>query len=133
NVTGVQTCALPILVNVPAFSQISSKFTGWLCQFCLLGQREYSSFYRSQTGIQAQYCTGIDTTLGVWGLVFGVCINEEGHQRACQSPRWFDHIWRVSFAGGLVEVLHLGARALGVILEVKISQVGDAHALSPVS
>ncbi len=62
-------------------------------------------------------------------LVVGV--DQEGERGAVRARGGLDHVRRVALAAGLVEVLELLARELGVLGEIEIAAVGDPLELRP--
>ena len=56
---------------------------------------------------------------------------QERHHRAGGAGRRLDHVGHVALVGGLVEVVELLARELGVLRQVVVGAVGDALELVP--
>ena len=82
---------------------------------------------RCETAIEPEHRALIHPTLGVRRFVFGVGVNEEGHQGSGETSRGLDHIGRPALIDCLIEIGQVSARVLAMRLEVKVGAV--CHAL----
>ena len=69
-----------------------------------------ATLYGREAGVEAQHGAGLAVD-----LLLVVGRHEEGHHRAGGAGGRLDHVGHVALVGGLVEVLELLARVLGVL------------------